>query len=107
MTTTFLNPTTASFDQDVLASETPVLVEFWAPWCGPCRAFKPIVEHVAAARGLRTAFVNVDDEPDLGARFGVTSIPTIRLFQGGQPVAAHTGALSKAALEQWLEQQGV
>ena len=105
-TSTFLHPTAASFDNDVLSSDQPVLVEFWAPWCGPCVAFKPVVEHVAGERNLKTAFVNVDEQPELAQRFGIRSIPALKLFQGGEQVAEHTGALSKAQLEALLEQHG-
>jgi len=105
-TTTFLNPTAASFDDDVLRSDEPVLVEFWAPWCGPCNAFKPVVERVAKERGQRVAFVNVDEEPALARRYGVQSIPAIKLFRGGQVVAENVGAQAKGQLEAWLDSHG-
>ncbi len=102
----FLHPTSATFDRDVLSSDEPVLVEFWAPWCGPCVAFKPVVEAVARTRGLKTAFVNVDEQPELATRFGVLSIPAIKLFRAGRLVAEATGSRSKSDLEQWLEANG-
>ena len=105
-TTDFLNPTSATFDAEVLTSDTPVLVEFWAPWCGPCVAFKPLVEAVAGARSLTTAFVNVDENPELASRYDITSIPALKLFRGGELLATSVGALSKADLESWLESHG-
>jgi len=106
-TNTFLNPTTESFDTDVLQRPGDVLVEFWAPWCGPCKAFKPVVEAVGSDReGLQVAFVNVDEQPELGAQHAVQSIPALRLFRDGKPVAEHVGALPRAKLEAWLEQHG-
>lgn len=100
----FLHPTSATFDRDVLASDAPVLVEFWAPWCGPCVAFKPVVETVARARGLKTAFVNVDEQPELAARHGIQSIPAIQLYRAGRQVAQAVGARSRTDLERWLEE---
>lgn len=105
-TTDFLNPTSATFDAEVLTSDTPVLVEFWAPWCGPCVAFKPLVQAVATSRSLTTAFVNVDDNPELATRYAITSIPALKLFRGGELIASSAGALSKADLEAWLEGHG-
>ena len=105
-TTNFIHPTTASFDEDVLRSNDVVLVDFWAPWCGPCVAFKPTVEAVASETGLKTAFVNVDEQPGIAERYGIRSIPSLKLFRAGELVAEQTGALPKAALEAWLKQHG-
>jgi len=102
-----LHPTATTFDREVLGAEAPVLVEFWAPWCGPCLAFKPVVQAVAGQRGLTVAFVNVDEQPELAQRFGVLSIPALKLFRAGQLAGEATGAQSKSALENWLDARGV
>jgi len=102
----FLQPTAATFDRDVLRSDAPVVVEFWAPWCGPCRSFKPIVEAVAREREIRTAFVNVDEEQALAVRYGVQSIPAVKLFRSGELVGELTGAVPKPQFEAWLASNG-
>ena len=96
--------TTSQFDAEVLASETPVIVDFWAEWCGPCRAVSPILEQIAEERAdeLRVVKVNIDEEPELQQRYGILSIPTIVLFKGGEPAAAAIGAQPKRMLEQSL-----
>jgi thioredoxin 1 len=96
--------TTSQFDDEVLASETPVIVDFWAEWCGPCRAVSPILEQIAEERAadLRVVKVNVDEEPELQQRYGILSIPTILLFKGGEPTAAAVGAQPKRMLERSL-----
>jgi len=96
--------TTSQFDAEVLESETPVLVDFWAEWCGPCRAVSPILEQIAEERAdeLRVVKVNIDEEPELQQRYGILSIPTILLFRGGEPAAAAIGAQPKRMLEQSL-----
>jgi thioredoxin 1 len=96
--------TTSQFDAEVLASETPVIVDFWAEWCGPCRAVSPILEQIAEARAdeLRVVKVNIDEEPELQQRYGILSIPTILLFKGGEPAAAAIGAQPKRMLERSL-----
>jgi thioredoxin 1 len=96
--------TTSQFDDEVLASETPVIVDFWAEWCGPCRAVSPILEQIAEERAaeVRVVKVNVDEEPELQQRYGILSIPTILLFKGGQPTAAAVGAQPKRMLERSL-----
>jgi thioredoxin 1 len=96
--------TTSQFDTEVLASETPVIVDFWAEWCGPCRAVSPILEQIAEERAdeLRVVKVNIDEEPELQQRYGILSIPTILLFQGGEPKAAAVGAQPKRMLERSL-----
>jgi thioredoxin 1 len=96
--------TTSEFDTEVLQSETPVIVDFWAEWCGPCRAVSPILEQIAEERGeeLRVVKVNIDEEPELQQRYGILSIPTIVLFKGGEPSAAAIGAQPKRMLERSL-----
>ena len=96
--------TRKTFDREVLASDQPVIVDFWAPWCGPCLAVGPVLDKIAAERPgqLRVAKVNVDEEPELAARFGVQSIPTIVLFKNGEPVAGTVEARGKSQLEKAL-----
>ena len=105
-TESFLHPTVDSFQADVLDSDQPVLVDFWASWCGPCLGFKPVVEAVSRERGLNTAFVNVDEAPELAQRYEIRSIPALKLFRGGELVAEATGGMGKQQLEAWLEQHG-
>jgi thioredoxin 1 len=96
--------TTTDFDTEVLQSETPVIVDFWAEWCGPCHAISPVLEQIAEERGdeLRVVKVNIDEEPELRERYGILSIPTIMLFKGGEPAAAALGAQPKTMLERSL-----
>jgi thioredoxin 1 len=96
--------TEQSFEVEVLESETPVLVDFWAEWCGPCHAVSPILERIVDERPgeLKLVKVNIDEEQGLAMRFGVQSIPTMILFKGGQPAAAAIGAQPKPALEKAL-----
>ncbi len=95
---------TADFEQEVLKSEKPVIVDFWAEWCGPCHAVSPVLDKIADERSeeLRLVKVNVDEEPELAQRYGIVSIPTILLFREGEPAAAAIGAQPKSSLEQAL-----
>jgi thioredoxin 1 len=104
MTEETVQATEATFEQEVLASEKPVIVDFWAEWCGPCHMVSPILDRIAAERAgeLRVVKVNIDDEPELADRYGVMSIPTIVLFKDGEPAAAALGAQPKKALERAL-----
>ncbi len=93
-----------SFDAEVLESETPVLVDFWAPWCGPCRVVAPVLEEIAGEReDLRIVKLNIDENQQTAARFQVLSIPTMILFKGGQPVKTVIGAYPKQRLQAELE----
>jgi thioredoxin 1 len=96
--------TEATFEQEVLKSETPVLVDFWAEWCGPCHAVSPVLEKIAEERKdeLKLVKVNIDQEQGLSLRYGVMSIPTMILFKDGEPAAAAVGAQPKSALERSL-----
>ena len=91
--------TDASFADDVLLSAKPVVVDFWAEWCGPCKMVAPILEEIAAANeGIIIAKLNVDENPQTSASYGITSIPTLNVFQGGKVVKTIVGAKPKAAL---------
>jgi len=96
--------TEATFEQEVLKSETPVLVDFWAEWCGPCHAVAPVLEKIVEERPdeLKLVKVNIDEEQGLSQRYGVMSIPTMILFKDGEPAAAAVGAQPKSALERSL-----
>ncbi|MGN0055345.1 MAG: thioredoxin [Atopobiaceae bacterium] len=89
--------TTATFDSVVAQSTKPVLIDFWASWCGPCRALSPIVEQVSQQMGDQVDFYkcNVDDEPDLATKFRIVSIPTLIIFKGGKPVHTMVGLMPK------------
>lgn len=97
--------TDASFDQDVINSTKPVLVDFWAPWCGPCRALTPILEEIAAIHGEDVVFakMNIDDNPQVPSKYGVMSIPTLILFKNGQVEAVKMGLQSKSQLSAFVE----
>ena len=94
------NVTTATFQADVLSSAKPVLVDFWAEWCGPCRMVSPILDEIAGEHGDKITIVkvNVDEEPALAQQYGITSIPAMQVFQGGEVVKSIIGAKPKPAL---------
>ncbi|RMI34088.1 thioredoxin [Nocardia stercoris] len=97
--------TDASFAQDVLASEKPVLVDFWATWCGPCKMIAPVLEEIAVSHGeqLTIAKVNADENPESARDHGILGLPTMLVFQGGKEVKRIVGAKGKAALLRELE----
>ena len=97
--------TDASFQAEVLSASQPVLVDFWAEWCGPCRMIAPALEEISNELGdkVTVAKLNIDENPDVPARYGVRGIPTMLLFKDGQPVAQKVGAAPRSQIQQWLE----
>ena len=104
MAGTLSEVTDNNFSAEVIESEGPVLVDFWAPWCGPCRVVAPVLEEIASERpDLRIVKLNVDENQQTAAQYQVLSIPTLILFKGGAPVKTVVGAYPKKKLEQELE----
>ena len=96
--------TESTFEQEVLQSDKPVIVDFWAEWCGPCHAVAPVLDRIADERAneVKLVKVNIDEEQTLAQRYGIASIPTMILFKNGEPAAAAIGAQPKGALERSL-----
>ena len=96
--------TDASFEADVIKSATPVVVDFWAEWCGPCRMIAPALEEIAGALGDKVKIVklNVDENPEVAAKYGIMSIPTLMMFKNGDIASRQVGAAPKQKLQQWI-----
>ena len=93
-----------NFESDVLNSEVPVIVDFWAEWCGPCKMIGPHLEEISdeMSESVKVTKLNIDENPDLAAKYGVRSIPTLVMFKNGEPASIQVGAKPKSALVDWI-----
>ncbi|MBT3145529.1 thioredoxin TrxA [Neptunomonas phycophila] len=105
MSENIVNVTDASFDDDVLKAEVPVLVDYWAEWCGPCKMIAPVLEEIAKEYDgrLKICKLNIDENSDTPPKFGIRGIPTLMLFKGGNVEATKVGALSKSQLAAFVD----
>ena len=104
-----LQVTDSAFEQDVLKSDLPVLVDFWAPWCGPCRAMSPLIDDLANEYNgqVKVVKMNVDENPATPGKYGIRAIPTLILFKGGEVLEQITGAVSKNAIKDMISQKAL
>ncbi len=96
----------SNFETDVLGADVPVVVDFWAEWCGPCKAIGPSLEEISEEMGdkVKITKLNIDENPDIAAQYGVRSIPTLMIFKNGEPASMQVGAKPKNALADWINE---
>ncbi|MBN9565269.1 MAG: thioredoxin [Alphaproteobacteria bacterium] len=99
------NITDESFETDVIQSDLPVVVDFWAEWCGPCRMLAPVLDELSEELSGKVSIVkiNIDENPEIPTSFGIRSIPTLMIFKGGERIAVQTGGSPKTSLKSWIE----